>query len=449
MSNPINPNLVRPPVESNAVIRPKRSVRIFSDEGRNSSKQYKVVSKSSHASFKKGGQKLGGKGGGSSKIKEGMVFDDDDGGSERAADSQSLDSRSCGEAISEDFDPMPVPFDDNPVLNPSVSLISLKRGEVMIDGGNKTSASFSFNVVEKWPSLGSMSNANGLYMNGERVNDVVVPNDVVMKEANQTAKPLSFINAMQGINHSGNYRLKAYGRASFARVLVEIDATKGIVDSIEVCYKSLGRSMELRVEYDWKPDVCSQCKVFGHGYDKCTSRVLTTAEKAQRAKVNVQKYTNLGNSNNNGRGGMYSRGLGNQRVNKNEEVQYAPVKKASEFKNDKAKEICQSNKGKAEIEKNMEWEAMRNIIDEACDKGLFVSMEEKNSWFDDLKDYYKKKIEKFVKKGSINMLNLKIKNYDQKSIKSRNESVVMASKRKADKDDKSTMLEQGMTENEA
>ena len=31
---------------------------------------------------------------------------------------------------------------------------------------------------------------------------------------------------------------KAYGRASFARVLVEVDATKELLDSIEVCYSS-------------------------------------------------------------------------------------------------------------------------------------------------------------------------------------------------------------------
>ena len=38
---------------------------------------------------------------------------------------------------------------------------------------------------------------------------------------------------------------KAYGRASFARVLFEVDATKGIVDSVEVWYKKLGRAMSL------------------------------------------------------------------------------------------------------------------------------------------------------------------------------------------------------------
>ncbi|GKD19427.1 hypothetical protein Tco_1208585, partial [Tanacetum coccineum] len=49
---------------------------------------------------------------------------------------------------------------------------------------------------------------------------------------------------------------KSYGRASFARVLVEVDSTKGLVDSVEVCYRSLGKSMMLDVEYAWRPPVC-------------------------------------------------------------------------------------------------------------------------------------------------------------------------------------------------
>ncbi|GKG62281.1 hypothetical protein Tco_0632185, partial [Tanacetum coccineum] len=32
--------------------------------------------------------------------------------------------------------------------------------------------------------------------------------------------------------------------ASFARVLVEVDATKELADSIEVCYSSMGKSMK-------------------------------------------------------------------------------------------------------------------------------------------------------------------------------------------------------------
>ncbi|GKD58587.1 zinc knuckle CX2CX4HX4C containing protein [Tanacetum coccineum] len=77
---------------------------------------------------------------------------------------------------------------------------------------------------------------------------------------------------------------KAYGRASYARVLIEIDASEGLIDSIDVCYKSLGRSMSLRVEYPWTPPVCSFCRVFGHSFEACKSRELTEVEILKKAE---------------------------------------------------------------------------------------------------------------------------------------------------------------------
>ncbi|GJV26152.1 hypothetical protein Tco_1378847 [Tanacetum coccineum] len=63
---------------------------------------------------------------------------------------------------------------------------------------------------------------------------------------------------------------KSYGRASFARVLVEVDAEKGLVDNVEVCYKSLVR---------------------------CAKRELTDVEKRQRDDVKNQKSgTDLNNN---------------------------------------------------------------------------------------------------------------------------------------------------------
>ncbi|PWA75814.1 hypothetical protein CTI12_AA215500 [Artemisia annua] len=50
---------------------------------------------------------------------------------------------------------------------------------------------------------------------------------------------------------------REFGRANFARVLVEVDAVKGLPRCVEVCYKSLGRSMSLDVEYAWTPPLCS------------------------------------------------------------------------------------------------------------------------------------------------------------------------------------------------
>ena len=85
---------------------------------------------------------------------------------------------------------------------------------------------------------------------------------------------------------------KRYGRANFARVLIEVEAENALVETIEVYYKSLGKSMLLDVEYTWKPPICSQCKVFGHEFDKCLSRVYTEEELKRKNDVK-----NMANSN--------------------------------------------------------------------------------------------------------------------------------------------------------
>ncbi|PWA34676.1 hypothetical protein CTI12_AA616840 [Artemisia annua] len=80
----------------------------------------------------------------------------------------------------------------------------------------------------------------------------------------------------------------SFGKATFARVVVEVDAAKGLPGSIEVCYKSLGKSMNLEVEYAWSPPVCSNCKVFGHSFDACTKRDLIEVEVAKLKEINDQ-----------------------------------------------------------------------------------------------------------------------------------------------------------------
>ena len=61
-----------------------------------------------------------------------------------------------------------------------------------------------------------------------------------------------------------------------------MDAAKGIVNSVELWYRSLNRSMKLRVEYAWQPPICSYCGVFGHSFNGCTKRSLSDVEKADR-----------------------------------------------------------------------------------------------------------------------------------------------------------------------
>ena len=67
-----------------------------------------------------------------------------------------------------------------------------------------------------------------------------------------------------------------YGRLRYARVLVEMEACKGLPDKIEVVYKddsnNIKKRKTVKVEYPWKPLVCSHCDVFGHSLQACKIR---------------------------------------------------------------------------------------------------------------------------------------------------------------------------------
>ncbi|GJT75930.1 ATPase, F1/V1/A1 complex, alpha/beta subunit [Tanacetum coccineum] len=89
---------------------------------------------------------------------------------------------------------------------------------------------------------------------------------------------------------------KPYGRASYARVLVEVDAAKGLVDSVEIWYKSLSKSMMLNVEYVWKPSICDHCKTFEHFSNFC-GKAQVSIDKKNCNDGNVKSNVFVGNVN--------------------------------------------------------------------------------------------------------------------------------------------------------
>ncbi|GJX50844.1 hypothetical protein Tco_0277689 [Tanacetum coccineum] len=68
---------------------------------------------------------------------------------------------------------------------------------------------------------------------------------------------------------------KAYGMASFDRVLVEVDAGKELLKILECVIKGLVDLWRLRLNTHGDPLFV----VFGHGFDKCTNRELIEAMK--------------------------------------------------------------------------------------------------------------------------------------------------------------------------
>ncbi|GJX06151.1 RNA-directed DNA polymerase, eukaryota, reverse transcriptase zinc-binding domain protein [Tanacetum coccineum] len=66
------------------------------------------------------------------------------------------------------------------------------------------------------------------------------------------------------------------GNFGYARVLVEIKAENELKEKVELCYQSKEQKTLcfkfVKVEYSWKPPMCSKCKVFGHTDSTCGMR---------------------------------------------------------------------------------------------------------------------------------------------------------------------------------
>ncbi|GKA55521.1 RNA-directed DNA polymerase, eukaryota, reverse transcriptase zinc-binding domain protein [Tanacetum coccineum] len=88
------------------------------------------------------------------------------------------------------------------------------------------------------------------------------------------------------------------GSTEFARVLVEFEAKKGLKDAIKIEYTDkedhVKGTKEVKVKYDWRPEVCTFCSVFGHCYEKCKSRPRTQEEnKDKLEKEEIIRKANL------------------------------------------------------------------------------------------------------------------------------------------------------------
>lgn len=57
-------------------------------------------------------------------------------------------------------------------------------------------------------------------------------------------------------------------RISFARICVEVEASKELPKDLYIQCEN-GDWITILVEYDWKPQVCTHCKVFGHTNAQC------------------------------------------------------------------------------------------------------------------------------------------------------------------------------------
>ncbi|GJZ46415.1 hypothetical protein Tco_0594011 [Tanacetum coccineum] len=91
-------------------------------------------------------------------------------------------------------------------------------------------------------------------------------------------------------------------RACYARILVEIDAKKGIQDLIEVVYKDAlnctKKTKFVKVEYTWKPALCVHCGVFGHSDKICKHQVKDDTGRMKGKEQLIDEAVDINGRNN-------------------------------------------------------------------------------------------------------------------------------------------------------
>ncbi|GJW80727.1 zinc knuckle CX2CX4HX4C containing protein [Tanacetum coccineum] len=70
----------------------------------------------------------------------------------------------------------------------------------------------------------------------------------------------------------------SWGRSIFARCLIEVNSEDDLVDSVTIGIPSLMEDdftkETIRVEYEWRPPRCDECKIFCHVHDHCPKKLV-------------------------------------------------------------------------------------------------------------------------------------------------------------------------------
>ncbi|PWA81997.1 zinc knuckle CX2CX4HX4C [Artemisia annua] len=447
------PPVVNPPSSrSDKNLKPKKTTRTMNLKLTNTMKHHDMLNKSSDVNVKKvvttSSSKMGGESmegmnymvNGDSLFEMGMSSKgqgdvaEKDGLSSSVLGKKNIDS-SC---IEVSLPEIPIPVELNPILNPLPREKTSNVSVTKVDG---------------------VSNKGDLGKESWVVGETSGTRDVNMQDKKDARKPLLFSNVVQGANYSGSNKLRmvpcavneGYGRASYARVLVEVDAAKGMADNVEVWYKNLNRSMKLSVEYAWQPPLCSHCCVFGHSSKKCGARVVNVDENVAKSGAKMQanvkgndvqqrdevwqtvpdKKATRNNTDNMIPQAQYNYpyGGGNARVVKNnekgkevimEEMQNQEKNKGGNSgRSSQVKHISQRNfntKNRysvlaTEVDdgNENEWQGVKVNIDVACEMGIPFDEEEVLKWPQNLQEYYKMKYDAMKKSDKRDLLLNKIK----------------------------------------
>ncbi|GJY18809.1 RNA-directed DNA polymerase, eukaryota, reverse transcriptase zinc-binding domain protein [Tanacetum coccineum] len=186
---------------------------------------------------------------------------------------------------------------------------------------------------------------------------------------------------------------RGYGRASFARVLIEVNATEGIVDNVEICFKGCNNRPLSEEEKTERNVAKSQASTKVNDEQKGTNGWQS---------VPSRKFTRPGGQGSfNGRGGFNN-------VQVNDGKRYVPMKNMAKEKTSDMEGMNKQEMGK-EVRKDQATQGIKINIDVACDMGIPIGEEESVKWPQDLQEYYKTKCDSMEKKAKIELLQNRIK----------------------------------------
>lgn len=97
-----------------------------------------------------------------------------------------------------------------------------------------------------------------------------------------TGPGLSHIASSVGRPLYADHLTESGRRLSFAKICVEVDCSSPLPDSFDLKYAN-GDVEVIRIQYPWKPQVCSLCQVFGHGDANCPLKVKEMAKETKKA----------------------------------------------------------------------------------------------------------------------------------------------------------------------
>nr|GEW21206.1 hypothetical protein [Tanacetum cinerariifolium] len=84
-------------------------------------------------------------------------------------------------------------------------------------------------------------------------------------------------------SYTSDMRMQFWGRSSYARVMIELQADVELKDNIVVVMPRIKGegyyTCNIRVEYEWKPPRFASCKVFGHVHEECPKNIGAGATK--------------------------------------------------------------------------------------------------------------------------------------------------------------------------